>query len=161
MYARTPAWTVYCEYERVEKINRSHILTDVDSEIQHVYEQDGKKHDTGLHASRLRIGTENTKRVSNDFLSPGQGHERYDCCCSASNDERSSLAPSQAAVVTLKADIGLHKDTRERTGDPNEGKHGLAETEGEEIGLRDALASLRKRTCRGDSDVGGVQHTLG
>lgn len=52
------------------------ILTDVDSEVQYVYEQDGEEHDACANASGLWIGTENAQKASNEFLGPSQNHER-------------------------------------------------------------------------------------
>jgi hypothetical protein len=61
--------------QNASRTEQSHALTNVDSEIQHVYEQDGKEHDASLHAVRLGITTEETKKASHEFLGPCQDHE--------------------------------------------------------------------------------------
>jgi hypothetical protein len=47
------------------------VLTDVDSEIQHVHEQDSKEHNAGTHASRVWISTEKAQEAAHNLLCPG------------------------------------------------------------------------------------------
>ena len=50
--------------------------------------------------------------------------------------------PSDPAVVALQPNVGLHKHTREGTGDPDQRKHRLAKSEGQQIRLRIDISAV-------------------
>lgn len=49
-------------------------LTDVDSEIQHIDEQNGEEHDGSFHKFALAVGAEDAQEATDDFRSPSQNH---------------------------------------------------------------------------------------
>lgn len=111
------------------------ILTNVDSEIQHVHKQYCKDHDSGPHTVGFWICTEDAQEASHQLFCPRQYHERHNCSRSTTDDKGSSFSPPQPTIVAFETDIGLDEYARERAGDPYEGEHGLADAKGEQVGL--------------------------
>jgi hypothetical protein len=46
------------------------ILTDVDGEIQHIYEQDSEEHDACADTGGLWVSTKDAQEATDDFLRP-------------------------------------------------------------------------------------------
>ena len=117
-------------------------MDDVDGEVENVDQEDGEHHGAVDDIVVLTVGAEEGANPTDNLACPSEEHERSNCRQGAAEDERTPLAPGDPAVVTLQTDVGLHEDTGERTGDPDESKHGLAEAEGQKVGLRKCISIL-------------------
>jgi len=93
-------------------------LDDVDRKVKHVDKENRPEDDAGLDTFGLWVYAKDTEESSYKLPCPRQYQQRYNSRSGTPYYERSSLSPSDSAIVAFDTHIGLYESSRERPGYP-------------------------------------------